>query len=95
MTPLVDGLGLRGKLVVVGAATDPIEVTTGSLIFGGRSIEGSLTGTPSENEENLAFALSNDVRPMVERVPLEQAAEAYARMLSGAARFRMVLTTGA
>jgi propanol-preferring alcohol dehydrogenase len=95
MTPLVDGLGLRGKLVVVGAAADPIEVTTGSLIFGGRSIEGSLTGTPSENEENLAFALAHDVRPMVERVPLEQAAGAYDRMMSGAARFRMVLTTGA
>ncbi|WP_328519415.1 alcohol dehydrogenase [Kribbella sp. NBC_00359] len=95
MTPLIDGLGLRGKLIVVGAATDPIEVTTGSLIFGGRSIEGSLTGTPSENEENLAFALTNDVRPMVERVPLEHAADAYARMMSGAARFRMVLTTGA
>jgi alcohol dehydrogenase, propanol-preferring len=95
MTPLVDGLGLRGKLIVVGAATDPLEVMTGSLIFGGRSIEGSLTGTPSENEENLTFALANDVRPMVERVPLDQAADAYARMLSGAARFRMVLTTGA
>ncbi|WP_405060522.1 alcohol dehydrogenase [Kribbella sp. NBC_01505] len=95
MTPLVDGLGLRGKLIVVGAAADPIEVTTGSLIFGGRSIEGSLTGTPSENEENLAFALAHDVRPMVERVPLEQAAGAYDRMMSGAARFRMVLTTGA
>jgi propanol-preferring alcohol dehydrogenase len=94
MTPLVDGLGVRGKLIVVGAATDPIEVTTGSLVFGGRSIEGSLTGTPSENEENLAFALGNDVRPMVERVPLEQAADAYARMMSGAARFRMVLTMG-
>jgi propanol-preferring alcohol dehydrogenase len=95
MSALVDGLGLRGKLIVVGAANDPIEVSTGSLIFGGRSIEGSLTGTPSENEENLVFALSNDVRPMVERVPLEQAAAAYARMISGAARFRMVLTMGA
>ena len=93
MTPLVEGLALRGRLIVVGAAGDPIEVTTPALIFGGRSIAGSLTGTPSENEENLAFALNNDVRPMVERVPLEQAAEAYARMLSGAARFRMVLTT--
>jgi propanol-preferring alcohol dehydrogenase len=72
MTPLVDGLGLRGKLIVVGAAADPIEVTTGSLIFGGRSIEGSLTRTPSENEENLAFALSNDVHPMVERVPRDR-----------------------
>jgi alcohol dehydrogenase, propanol-preferring len=95
MTPLIDGLGLRGKLIVVGAANDPLEVTTGSLIVGGRSIEGSLTGTPSENEENIAFALANDVRPIVERVPLEQAADAYTRMLSGAARFRMVLTMGA
>jgi propanol-preferring alcohol dehydrogenase len=95
MTPLVDGLGIRGRLIVIGAANDPIEVLTGSLIFGGRTIEGSLTGTPSENEQNLAFALSNDVRPMVERVPLARAAEAYERMLSGAARFRMVLTMGA
>ena len=92
MTPLVDGLTLRGRLIVVGAANDPIEVNTGSLIFGGRSIAGSLTGTPSENEENLAFSLANDVRPLVETVPLEQAGEAYARMMSGAARFRMVLT---
>jgi propanol-preferring alcohol dehydrogenase len=68
-------------------------VSTGSLVFGGRSIEGSLTGTPSENEENLAFSLANDVLPMVEALPLEKAAEAYARMMSGAARFRMVLTT--
>ena len=93
MTPLIDGLGLRGRLIVVGAATDPIEVSTGSLIFGGRSIHGSLTGTPSENEENLAFSLANDVRPMVEIVPLEEAGTAYERMMSGAARFRMVLTT--
>jgi propanol-preferring alcohol dehydrogenase len=92
MTPLVDGLGLRGKLIVVGVASDPIEVATGPLIVGGRSIEGSLTGTPAENEDNLVFALGNDVRPMVERVPLAQAAQAYERMLSGAARFRMVLT---
>ncbi|GAA0614215.1 alcohol dehydrogenase catalytic domain-containing protein [Kribbella sandramycini] len=95
MSPLVEGLGLRGKLIVVGAAADPIEVTTSALIFGGRSIEGSLTGTPSENEANLAFALANNVRPLVERVPLDQAPAAYARMMSGAARFRMVLTTGA
>ncbi len=93
MSPLIDGLGLRGRLIVVGAATDPIEVTTGSLIFGGRSIHGSLTGTPSENEENLAFSLANDVRPLVEVVPLEEAGTAYERMMSGAARFRMVLTT--
>ena len=89
----IGGLGLRGRLIVVGAANDPIEGTTGSLIFGGRSIHGSLTGTPSENEENLAFSLANDVRPLVEVVPLEEAGTAYERMMSGAARFRMVLTT--
>ena len=93
MSPLIDGLGVRGRLIVVGAANDPIEVTTGSLIFGGRSIHGSLTGTPSENEENLAFSVANDVRPMVEVVPLELAGTAYDRMMSGDARFRMVLTT--
>jgi propanol-preferring alcohol dehydrogenase len=93
MTPLLDGLALRGRLIVLGAATDPMEVNTGSLIFGGRSIHGSLTGTPSENEENLAFSVTNQVRPMVETVPLDKAGDAYARMMSGAARFRMVLTT--
>jgi alcohol dehydrogenase, propanol-preferring len=93
MSPLIDGLAVRGRLIVLGVATDPIEVSTGSLIMSGRSVEGSLTGTPSDNEENLAFSLLNEVRPMVETVPLEKAADAYQRMLSGAARFRMVLTT--
>jgi propanol-preferring alcohol dehydrogenase len=93
MSPLLDGLTLRGRLIVLGGSTDPIEVSSTSLIFGGRSIHGSLTGTPSENEENLAFSVANDVRPMVEVVPLAEAGPAYERMLSGAARFRMVLTT--
>ncbi|MDX6282609.1 MAG: alcohol dehydrogenase, propanol-preferring, partial [Kribbellaceae bacterium] len=79
-------------LMVVGAAMDPIEVPTIQLLFGNKSIEGSLTGTPLENEENLAFSLAHDVRPMVEPVGLEDAADAYNRMLSGAARFRMVLS---
>ena len=92
MSPLVEGLAVRGRLVVVGVGNDPIEVGTTSLVFGGRTIEGSLTGTASENEENLAFTLRNDVRPLVETLPLEQAAEGYARMMSGAARFRMVIT---
>ncbi len=93
MTPLVGGLALRGTLMVVGAANDPIEVATYPLNFEPKTIPGSLTGSPSENEENLAFSVATGVRPMVEEVPLEQAAEAYARMLSGAARFRMVLNT--
>jgi len=91
MSPLVAGLALYGRLVVLGAAPDPIEVDTATLVFGGRSIVGSLTGRPIENEESLAFSLAHDVKPMVEVVALEDAQEAYERMLSGAARFRMVV----
>jgi alcohol dehydrogenase, propanol-preferring len=62
------------------------------LVFGGRSIYRALTGTPIVNEDNLAFSVLANIRPMVETVPLEQAAAAYARMMQGKARFRMVLT---
>ncbi|MCW2912224.1 MAG: alcohol dehydrogenase [Actinomycetia bacterium] len=95
MSPLVKGLAPRGRLIVIGATADPIEVATPELIFGSRTIEGALTGTPSDNEDNLAFSIAQGVRPLVEVMPLEQAGDAYARMLSGAARFRMVLTTTA
>jgi alcohol dehydrogenase, propanol-preferring len=91
MSPLVAGLAPRGKLVVVGAAPDPISVDTVELIFGGRSIVGSLTGTPVENEDNLAFALSHGIKSMNEVMPFEDAPKAYERMMSGAARFRIVL----
>jgi D-arabinose 1-dehydrogenase-like Zn-dependent alcohol dehydrogenase len=91
MSPLVGGLAPRGQLVVVGGATDPIEVQTTDLIFGGRSIVGSLTGTPVENEDNLVFSLSHGIKPMTEVMSLEDAPKAYERMMSGAARFRIVL----
>ena len=91
MSPLLAGLAPRGKLVVVGAAPDPISVDTVELIFGGRSIVGSLTGTPVENEDNLAFALSHGIKSMNEVMPFEDAPKAYERMMSGAARFRIVL----
>jgi D-arabinose 1-dehydrogenase-like Zn-dependent alcohol dehydrogenase len=91
MSPLVAGLAPRGKLVVVGAAPDPISVDTVELIFGGRSIIGSLTGTPVENEDNLAFAQSYGIKSMNEVMPFEDAPKAYERMMSGAARFRIVL----
>ena len=91
MSPLLAGLAPRGKLVVVGAAPDPISVQTSDLIFGGRSIIGSLTGTPIENEDNLAFSLSRGIKPMTEVMSLEDAPKAYERMMSGAARFRIVL----
>jgi alcohol dehydrogenase, propanol-preferring len=91
MSPLVDGLAPGGRLIVVGAALDPISVSTLSLVFGTRSIVGSLTGSSIENEDNLGLALAHDIRPMNEVMTLDQAAEAYERMMSGDARFRVVL----
>ena len=91
MSPLLAGLAPRGTLVVVGAAADPIEVQTSELIFGGRSMVGSLTGTPIENEDNIAFSLRHGIAPMTEVMAFEDAPKAYERMMSGAARFRVVL----
>jgi propanol-preferring alcohol dehydrogenase len=91
MSPLVAGLRPRGQLVVVGAAPDPIAVGTADLIFGGRSIVGSLTGSAIENEDNLEFAVTNGITPMTEVMPFEDAPKAYERMMSGRARFRVVL----
>jgi D-arabinose 1-dehydrogenase-like Zn-dependent alcohol dehydrogenase len=93
MAALVPGLSARGKLLVVGAPGDPIPLIATTLIFGGRSIQGSLTGTPIDCEDTLGFSVLENIRPMIETVPLEQAAEAYARMMQGKARFRMVLVT--
>jgi D-arabinose 1-dehydrogenase-like Zn-dependent alcohol dehydrogenase len=95
MSPLVSGLAPRGQLVVVGAAFDPIQVSTSDLIFGGRSIVGSLTGTPIENEANLAFSAARGVAPMTELFDFEDAPKAYERMMSGDARFRVVLDVAA
>jgi len=94
MGPLVAGLAARGKLIVVGAPEDQIHLSAIPLIFGERSIYGSLTGTPIETEDTLAFTVLENIRPMIETAPLEQAADAYARMMQGKARFRMVLVTG-
>jgi propanol-preferring alcohol dehydrogenase len=93
MGALVLGLATRGKFIVVGAPGDPIQVSAHPLIFGGRSVYGSLTGTPIDTEDTLAFSVLENIRPMIETVPLEKAAEGYARMMEGKARFRMVLTT--
>lgn len=94
MGPLIAGLAPRGRLVVVGASPESIQVDPVQLIFGARSLEGSLTGTAIDMEDTLAFSALQNVRPMIETVPLERAAEAYARMMRGEARFRIVLTTG-
>ncbi len=92
MSELIDGLGPNGKFMVVGASTDPIEVTPVQLIVGGKTIQGWWSGIPTDSEDTLRFCELSGVRPMVETYPLEKAAEAYARMLSGKAEFRVVLT---
>ena len=93
MGPLVSGLAVRGKLIVVGVPGDPIQVNAFPLVFGGRSMYGSLAGTAIDTEDALAFSVLENIRPMIETAPLEQAADAYARMMQGKARFRMVLVT--
>lgn len=92
MSEVIDGLGPNGKLMVIGATFDPIEVTPVQLIGGSRTIQGWSSGTPTDSEDTLRFAELSGVRPMIETYPLEKAAEAYARMMSGDARFRVVLT---
>jgi len=92
MSELIDGIGPNGKLLVVGATFDPIEVTPIQLISASRSLQGWNTGTPADSEDTLHFAELTGVRPMIETYPLERADEAYARMMSGKAQFRVVLT---
>jgi D-arabinose 1-dehydrogenase-like Zn-dependent alcohol dehydrogenase len=92
MSELINGLGPNGTLMVIGATFDPIEVTPAQLIMGCKSIQGWAAGTPADSEDTLRFAELTGVRPMIETYPLEQAGEAYARMMSGNAQFRVVLT---
>jgi D-arabinose 1-dehydrogenase-like Zn-dependent alcohol dehydrogenase len=92
MSELIDGLGPNGKLMVIGAAFEPIEVTPVQLIMGSKTIQGWAAGTPTDSEDTLRFAELTGVRPMIETYPLEEAAEAYARMMSGKAQFRVVIT---
>jgi propanol-preferring alcohol dehydrogenase len=94
MGPLVAGLAARGKLIIIGVPNDEIRLNAFPLVFGGRSIYGTLTGTPIDSEDTPAFSVLENIRPMIETFPLEQAADAYARMMQGNARFRMVLVTG-
>jgi D-arabinose 1-dehydrogenase-like Zn-dependent alcohol dehydrogenase len=92
MSELINGLGPNGKLVVIGATFDPIEVAPVQLINGSKTIQGWAAGTPADSEDTLRFAELSGVRPMIETYPLEKAAEAYDRMMSGKAEFRVVLT---
>jgi D-arabinose 1-dehydrogenase-like Zn-dependent alcohol dehydrogenase len=92
MASLFDGLGANGTLMVIGAALDPIEVTPIQLIFGRRSVQGWSSGIPTDSEDTLRFAELTGVRPMIETYALTSVKEAYARMMSGKAQFRVVLT---
>ena len=92
MTALIDGLGVDGKLVVVGASTEPLEVTPMQLIFGRRSVHGWPSGAAPDTEDTLNFSVLAGVRPMIEKFPLARAAEAYDRMISGKAEYRVVIT---
>lgn len=95
MSAAIGGLRPRGTMVVVGASADPIEIPPLALIPGSTGVVGHASGTSQDSEDTLRFSALAGVHPLVETFPLEQAAEGYARMISGAARFRVVLTTGA
>src|SRR5262252_1943409 len=86
------GLRPGGVSIVLGVGPEPIEVSAMDLIFGGRKLEGALTGDPATGDETLRFSALSGVSAMIETVPLEEAAAAYAKMMEGRARFRMVLT---
>jgi propanol-preferring alcohol dehydrogenase len=81
-----------GAVISLGATDEPIELSPFELLFKQLGVEGALTGTPAAGDATLRFSAMNDVAAMIEIMPLERAPEAYAKMMSGKARFRMVLT---
>jgi D-arabinose 1-dehydrogenase-like Zn-dependent alcohol dehydrogenase len=93
MSATLGGLGVNGKLIILGAAAEPLQVPGIPLLLGRRSIMGWPSGSSIESQDTLNFSLLTGVRPMTEVFPLERAAEAYEHMMSGKARFRAVLTT--
>jgi D-arabinose 1-dehydrogenase-like Zn-dependent alcohol dehydrogenase len=94
MSAALGGLGVNGKLLVLGAPHEPLEVSAGLLIGGRRSLAGWYSGTSIDSQDTLSFSTLTGVRAMTEVFPLERAAEAYERMMSGKARFRVVVATG-
>ncbi|MEO6082503.1 MAG: alcohol dehydrogenase catalytic domain-containing protein [Umezawaea sp.] len=91
MEPLITGLAPKGVLVIVGGGLDPLSLNTTRLVIGERAVVGTLTGSAIDNEDSLAFSARRGIRPLVETMPVEQVSQAFARMLSGKARFRVVL----
>ncbi|GAA4836986.1 alcohol dehydrogenase [Algivirga pacifica] len=91
ITPLIDGLGVDGKIVVVGAGTEAIEVSPMQLIMGRKSISGWPSGHAKDSEDTLNFSALTGAKAMIETYPLEKAEEAYNQMMENKARFRVVL----
>jgi D-arabinose 1-dehydrogenase-like Zn-dependent alcohol dehydrogenase len=89
---LFNGVASNGQLIVVGAGMDPLTVTPIQLIQGRKALNGWASGTAMDSEDTMKFSALSGVRPMIEKYPLEKAAEAYQQMISGKARFRVVLT---
>ena len=94
MSALVGGLSPQGEMIVAGVGDEPMGIDAVPLIFGERSIVGTLTGHSIDNEDTLAFSALQGIRAMVETFPLADAEQAYRRMMSNEARFRVVLVTG-
>ncbi|MFC5428929.1 alcohol dehydrogenase [Paraburkholderia denitrificans] len=94
MTAALGGLGLNGKMIMVGVSEEPVEVSITQFIMGRHSVQGWPSGTAADSQDTLAFSALSGVKPMIEEYPLSRAAEAYDRMMSGKARFRVVLKPG-
>lgn len=94
VSQLVNGLGFDGKLIIVAGINGPIQVFGGQLLHGRRSIQGWVASTPNARKDTLNFSLLTEVHPMIETFPLEQAADAYNKMMNAKVRFRAVLTMG-
>ena len=90
----LDGLAPAGKIIIVGAPDGPIVINPFPLLLGRRTVAGWPSGTGMDSEDTLKFSALTGIKPMIETYPLEKAEEAYARMMSGKARFRVVVTTG-
>jgi propanol-preferring alcohol dehydrogenase len=91
----VRGLGPGGVVIALGGSPEPIDISSSDILFSNRKVEGALTGNPATGDATLKFSVLSGIAPLIETVPLEQASEAYAKMVAGKARFRMVLTMAA
>jgi D-arabinose 1-dehydrogenase-like Zn-dependent alcohol dehydrogenase len=95
MESVLSGLGLHGELIVVGASHEPLSLNTAAMIGGNNAVRAWASGTCVDSEDTMRFSVQAGIRPTIETMPVERAQEAFDRMMSGAARFRMVLTHGA